>query len=315
MPLDPAAAVLQSQVLAIGPNVAETSMSIPEIRAVIRERVLTRLTHATPVANVAEYTVTREGEPDGIPVRVYWPLGGHPVPPVVVFFHGGGWTLCDLDTHDDLCRNLCNDFGAIVMSVDYRLAPEHPYPAAFDDGCTAVGWAQERASDFGGDPRRVVVAGDSAGGNIAAAVALAGRHRRSPQVFAQILMYPVLDYAFDTPSYLSKGTNNLLTTTDMRWYWNQYLQDPSDGASPYASPLKAGDLTGLPPTVMALAEFDPLHDEGVRYADRLKESGVHVTLLDVGGVFHGFLSMRDVLPVADLAFRDFAAEVRQVLAT
>ena len=290
-------------------------MSISEIRAVIRERVLTRLADARPVAKVAEYTVTTHNGSEGIPVRVYWPLDGEPVPPVMVFFHGGGWTLCDLDTHDGLCRNLCNDIDAIVVSVDYRLAPEHPFPAAFDDGCTAVAWAQERAHDFGGDSQRVVVAGDSAGGNIAAAVTLAGRDGRLPPVFAQILMYPVLDYAFDTPSYLSKGTGNLLTLTDMRWYWNQYLQDPSDGTSPYASPLKAADLAGLPPTVIALAEYDPLHDEGLRYAGRLQGSGVHVTLLDVDGVFHGFLSMRDVLPVADTAFRYLAAEVRQVLAT
>jgi acetyl esterase len=256
-----------------------------------------------------------EGSFDGpggpVPIRIYRP--GEGVLPVVVFCHGGGWVLCNLDTHDDLCRSLANGTGAVVVSVDYRQPPEHPFPAAVDDAYGALQWVAGHADAFGVDQGRLAIAGDSAGGNLAAAVCLMARHRRGPPIRFQLLIYPVLAHAFDTGSYLNKATGYFLTAEHMRWYWDQYLADPADGQNQYASPLFAEDLGGLPAAHIITGEHDPLRDEGEAYADRLREAGVDVTNVRYGGMFHGFFTLGRVLPAATLATSTAHAALRVAL--
>jgi acetyl esterase len=207
----------------------------------------------------------------------------------VVFFHGGGWVIGDIDTHDGTCRILCRSTGAIVVSVDYRLAPEHRFPAAVEDCIAATTWVADHGAELGGDPGRLGVAGDSAGGNLAAVVAQDAHRRGAPAVAAQALVYPAVDFSEIRPSFVANGEGYLLTAESIGWFTAQYLGD-HDPADPRASPLRA-DLAGLPPAVVAVAEFDPLHDEGVAYAAALSEAGVAVRLLDFGGLVHGFMGL------------------------
>ncbi|SEO79813.1 acetyl esterase [Halogranum amylolyticum] len=251
--------------------------------------------------------------PDGdVPVRVYRPEVTTPAP-TVVFYHGGGWTLGTLDSADDLCRNLARRVGAVVVSVDYRLAPEHPFPAGLDDAAAALAWVAEHAATFGGDPERLAVAGTSAGGNLAAAVALRAREFDGPDVAHQALLYPITDRAFDTDSYSQNADGPLLTRADMEWFWAQYLRSPVDGANPYASVLRAPDLSELPPATVVTAGFDPLCDDGAAYADRLADAGVDVAHQHHPTMAHGFLSLSDAVDVADTAFDALAERVRSSL--
>ncbi|MWK37536.1 alpha/beta hydrolase fold domain-containing protein [Actinomadura sp. J1-007] len=233
--------------------------------------------------------------------------------PVVVFFHGGGFVLCGLDSHDRLCRALTAGSGAIVMAVDYRLAPEHPFPAAVEDARAAVAWASRNAAALGGDPARLAVAGDSAGGALAASACLHARDRGGPHVAFQLLIYPVTDAAQDTASYRDHAEGGFLTAAHMRWFWEQYLSDPAQAADPDASPLRADDLSGLPPACVLTAECDPLRDEGEAYAARLAEAGVPVQSRRFEGAFHGFASLDHVLPVAGEAQRIAAEALRNAL--
>ena len=270
---------------------------------------LPRPPQSEPVHEVTEGTF--DGPVGPVPIRIYRPAEG--LLPVVVFCHGGGWVLCDLDTHDDLCRSLANGTGAVVVSVDYRQPPEHPFPAAVDDAYGALQWVVGQAHELGVDEDRVAVAGDSAGGNLAAAVCLMARHRSGPPIRFQLLIYPVLAHAFDTGSYLDKATGYFLTAEHMRWYWDQYLADPTDGRNQYASPLFAEDLGGLPAAHIITGEHDPLRDEGEAYAGRLREAGVDVTNVRYGGMFHGFFTLGRVLPAATLATATAHAALRAAL--
>ena len=225
-----------------------------------------------------------------IPVRVYTPRGHGPFP-VLVSFHGGGFNLCSIETHDEFCRALTNAADCIVVSVGYRLAPEHKFPAGADDCYATTKWVVENADAIGGDPTRVAVGGDSAGGNLAAVVTLMARDRGTPPLVYQLLIYPVTNFAFDTPSYRENAKGYFLTKDVMVWHWNQYLESEADGQNGYASPLQAEDLRGLPPALVITAEFDPLRDEGEAYAARLREAGVPVVCTRYNGMIHGFLSM------------------------
>jgi acetyl esterase len=261
---------------------------------------------------VHEVTDRRLDTPAGpVPVRIYRPAEGRL--PVVVFLHGGGWVLCDLDSHDALCRSLANGTGAVVVSVDYRQPPEDPFPAAVDDAYGALQWVADHADELGIDEDRMAVAGDSAGGNLAAATCLMARRRNGPPIRFQLLIYPVLAYAFDTDSYIDKATGYFLTADQMRWYWDQYLADPADGLLEFASPLYAEHLGGLPPAHIVTGEHDPLRDEGEAYADRLREAGVDVTNVRYGGMFHGFFTLGQVLPAAALATSTAHAALRAAL--
>ncbi|EJN61405.1 alpha/beta hydrolase [Halogranum rubrum] len=255
-----------------------------------------------------------DGPNGDVPVRVYCP-GAETIDtpaPTLVFYHGGGWTLGTLDSADDICRNLARRVGGVVVSVDYRLAPEHPFPAGLDDAYAALEWAAENAETFGGDGSRLVVAGTSAGGNLAAAVALRAREFDGPDVAHQALFYPITDYAFDTDSYAENADGPLLTRADMQWFWAQYLRSPVDGANPYASVLHASEsaLSELPPATVVTAGFDPLRDEGVAYADRLAAAGVDVNHHHHPTMTHGFLSLTDSVDVADEAFDAVAERLR-----
>lgn len=224
-----------------------------------------------------------EGE---VRVRIYHP-GGASLP-VVVYFHGGGWVLGSIATHDGYCRALANAAKAIVVSVDYRLAPEHPYPAAVHDAYAAVCWASQQMAELGARPGPIVVAGDSAGGNLAAAATLMARERGGPEIRYQVLVYPITDHDFETGSYRDFANGYFLTREAMRWFWNHYCPDATRRNDAFASPLRADDLGGLPPALVITAEFDPLRDEGEAYALRLREAGVEVTYRRYDGMIHGF---------------------------
>ena len=253
--------------------------------------------------------------PNSIPLRVYRPLDSGPEPlPVLVFFHGGGWVLGDLETVDNLCRRLANASGCAVVSVDYRLSPEAKFPTPLDDCIEAVRFVSEEAESFGIDPARVAVGGDSAGGNLAAAVALWSLQFGSPKVAFQLLIYPITDFSSETPSYAENAEGYGLGREMMAWYWSQYLVEPSDGSSPLASPLRADDLSGLPPALVITAGYDVLRDEGQAYASRLKEAGVGVELKHYPGMIHGFLQMADSFDQGKLAIRDAGDSLRAALA-
>jgi acetyl esterase len=244
-----------------------------------------------------------------LPLRIYTPGGAGPFP-VVVYFHGGGWVFGNPDSHDGTCRSLANAVPAVVVSVDYRLAPEHPWPAAAEDAHAAVSWVAAHAATIGSDPRRLAVAGDSAGGNLAAVVAQMARDRGGPALRHQALVYPVIDATFDTPSYRDNANGYFLTRDMMMWFWDHYAPGPVARAHAYASPWRATTLNGLPPALVLTAEFDPLRDEGEAYAARLREAGVPVQLRRYDGMIHGFFSMASVFPQAKQAVAEAAEALR-----
>jgi acetyl esterase len=270
----------------------------------------------TPVAGVED--LAAPGPAGAVPVRVYTPEAAAPgsgqaPPPVVVWFHGGGWVVGTLDTYDPLCRALAAASGAVVASVDYRLAPEHRFPAAVEDCWAATRWVAAHAGEVGGSPDRIAVAGDSAGGNLATVVARRARDAGGPRLAFQLLVYPATDAAMDTASYQDLADGYYLTAPLMRWYWGHYLGDDRAGADPDASPLQAPDLAGLPPALVVTAEYDPLRDEGEAYAARLAEAGVPTVVRRHDGMVHGFFRWRGVLDAAAPAMAEAAAALRAAL--
>ena len=229
-----------------------------------------------------------QGPAGSLALRIYTPLGDGPFP-LMVFFHGSGFVVCSLDTHDGMCRNLCAGTGCVVVSVDYRLAPEAKFPAAPDDCLAATRWAAANAAALGADPGRMLVAGDSAGATSPRSPPCASATRAARSLLGQLLIYPVTDY-YDpgTPSMTENAEGYGLTRAGMIWFWDHYLADPADGAHPHASPLRADDLSGLPPALVVTAEYDPLRDEGERYADRLQQAGVPTAMKRWDGMNHGF---------------------------
>ncbi|GAA4804270.1 alpha/beta hydrolase [Tomitella cavernea] len=235
--------------------------------------------------------VAIDGPGGGLPLRVYVPHGETTSPrPVIVFAHGGGFVFCGLDTHDEFCRSMAAAVDAVVVSVDYRLAPEHEAPAALEDMYAAVQWAGEHAAEYGGDPARIAVAGDSAGGNLAATVSIAARDRGGPRIAAQILLYAVIDDDFDTESYRLYGEGYYNNARAMRWYWEQYAPTAGHRDSAYVVPTRAESLKGLPRALVVTAELDPPCTSGETYARRLSDDGVDVIAHRFDGLFHGFLT-------------------------
>jgi acetyl esterase len=233
---------------------------------------------------------------DPIPARVYAPEGEGPFP-TVAFFHGGGFVLGDIDTHDNLCRLLCDRAEAVVVSIDYRLAPEHPWPAALKDCYAGTQWAERNAADFGGDRDRLVVAGDSAGGNLAATVSLMAAERGMPDIDRQLLLYPATTYMEPMPSRSENGDGFFLSARDMLWFVQHYIEDELDAHHPWAFPMNARQdaLAETPPAYVTTCGFDPLRDEGHAYAARLAEAGVDVEYSNHETMIHGFLNMEGIV--------------------
>lgn len=310
MPLDPQIEELLGELAQLGlPALEECT---PQQA---RENLVTRIAEFSIPGEIA---ISRDGlvpaeelpaETPAIAYREYRPDDSE-VLPALVYFHGGGWVIGDLDTHDGACMALANEAGCAVFSVDYRLAPEHKYPAAADDCYAFTRWLAENAADKGVDAQRIAIGGDSAGGNLAAVVALMARDSGLPAIRLQLLIYPVTDYCLDTPSYIENAEGYGLTRAGMRWFWDHYLACGEDGAELKASPLQAESLAGLPPAYVITVGYDPLRDEGDAYAARLIEAGVEVELDRYEGMIHGFCVYLGRIDQAAVSISRMAAALR-----
>jgi len=308
MPLDPQAKAILDAMNAAPP--LDTKTLEPAVMRVFFENMKLP---TEPIAVAAVVDRTLPGPAGDVPVRIYTPDGRAPFP-VLAFFHGGGFVIGSLDSHDNVCRELCAETGCLVVSVDYRLAPEHPFPAAPEDCYAVTRWLSEHGAEIDADPTRIAVGGDSAGGNLAAVVSLMARERGGPVLRHQLLVYPVTDHAFDTPSYSENAEGYMLTRDMMQWFWGHYVVDESQGRDPMASPLRAKSLADLPPATVITAEFDPLRDEGEAFAEKLMAAGVRTRLTRYDGVFHGFFAMSDAIERGRRAVQQAAQALRQAFA-
>jgi acetyl esterase len=307
MPLDPQAQQVLEQIAALGlpPN----HLVSP---AQARINMKARPRPAGPeVAHVQDHLIAGPG--GEIPVRIYTPAGSGPFP-ILVWFHGGGWVVGDLETADPTARHLTVGASCVVVSVDYRLAPETKFPGAADDCYAATVWAAQHAERINGDADRIAVGGDSAGGNLAAAVALMARDRGGPSLIFQLLVYPVMARDYNTESYRQNADGYGLTRDSMQWYWDHYLRNLAEASNPYAAPLAARDFRGLPAALVITAEFDPLCDEGQAYAQRLQAAGVATNYSRYDGMIHGFFGMSAVLDKGKQAVAEASAALRQAFA-
>ncbi len=305
--LDPDAAAVYRAVQEAGRPAYET-LTAPEARAYYAQARFATNPEAPELARVAPLSIPA---PHGVtPARIYVPkeLRQHDgLSPALVFFHGGGWVIGDLDSHDVVCRKLAVEGALIVISVDYRLAPEHKFPAAADDAIAATKWIAANARELGIDGSRLSIGGDSAGGNLAAVVALAARDGNGPAIAGQVLIYPAVDFAMTHGSHSEPETSVLLTHSVIRWFRDHYLDGTADIHDWRASPARAASLAALPPAYVLTAGADPLRDEGDEYAERLKQAGVPVTYRHYPGQFHGFFTMGKLLPQANSAASEIGA--------
>ncbi len=313
MPLDPQIAALL-QVMA-GNGAGRLAEGTPEqARAFFDTGVLLMRDPATlaQVRSVEDSTIP--GPAGDIPVRIYRPDLDGPVP-TMAFFHGGGFVIGNIESHDDQARLICRDVGIVVVSVDYRLAPEHKFPAGFEDCMAATQWVADNVASLGGDPQQILVGGDSAGGNLSAAVALATRET-GPTLAAQFLIYPGVDFDEDAdyPSRVENAAGYLLTAEDMLWFRGHYLPDGIDLRDPRCAPIHAESLAGAPPAVIGTAEFDPLRDEGEAYAKALADAGVEVRLQRYDGMIHGYFAFGTLSAAAAAAVSDMNRSLKELLA-
>jgi acetyl esterase len=299
MPLNPILATMISQ-MAEAKAPALHEMSPTDGRTMYR--AMNAESTREPVTQVSDE------DADGIPVRIYNPKPNQ-ILPALLYLHGGGWVIGDLETHDHVCRKLANAANCAVVAVDYRLAPEYPYPAPMEDCYTALKWVADQAGRLGINPQKIAVGGDSAGGNLSAVLALRSRDENGPAICHQLLIYPVTDASFDTPSYKENAEGYMLSKAGMEWFWQHYLGIENDPLLAYVSPLRAADLSNLPPATVFTAEFDPLRDEGEAYAAKLKSAGNKVMFKRYEGVVHGFFAMADILEEAQDAFALSAREL------
>ncbi|MBT8365875.1 MAG: alpha/beta hydrolase [Deltaproteobacteria bacterium] len=249
------------------------------------------------------------GPVDEILIRLYYPSGNPPFA-VLVYFHGGGWVIGDLDTHHGVCHALAKTGGCLVVSVDYRLAPEHCHPAAVEDAYAATYWVADNSDAIQADSSRFAVGGDSAGGHLAAVVAQMARDRKGPRIDLQVLIYPITNYDFNTTSYTENNEGYMLTRDIMKWFWRLYVKDEGEANHPYVSPLQAENLSDLPQALIITAEYDPLRDEGEAYGKRLQKAGVKVVLSRYNGMIHGFLRMTARLDKAKAALNEVAGALK-----
>ena len=308
MPLDPQADALLQQMREAGVRPFE-ELTVAEAREAAWG-YLALAGEPQPVASVENRFIP--GPTADLPVRIYTPEGDG-ARGGIVFFHGSGWVIANIDISDAAVRSLANSTGCVVVSVNYQKAPEHPFPGPFDDCWAATTWVYANAAELGIDPGRLAVAGDSAGGNLAAAVCLKARDEGGPPIVFQVLVYPALDRNWDTPSAHENAVGYGLQRETMRWFWNRYVPDEADGDNPLVSPLRAADLSGLPPAFIATAEFDPLRDDGEMYAERLAEAGVPVLVKRYDGMIHGFYWMLGALDQARILHDDIAGAATPVL--
>jgi acetyl esterase len=262
------------------------------------------------------YSVTHDfipGPTSDLPIAIYRPEEAQGSAPVLVYFHGGGWMVANIAIVDSVVRSLANRTGCVVISVNYQKAPEHKFPTPMDDCFAAVKWIAEHAVELGVDVHRLAVGGDSAGGNLAAAVALRARDEGAPAIIHQLLVYPALQFGSDTESARRNGSGYWLDHVTIQYFWNQYVGSAEDGANPYCSPLLADDHHGLPPAMIVTAEFDPLEDEGRAYAGILEQAGVPVSLRQYDGMIHGFLWMAGVFDRTGELLNDIGGELRAVM--
>jgi acetyl esterase len=314
MPLDPDAQILLDAMIKANRPAFETLTAVQarqqmrEIRALLKQSV-------PDVAEVRDLKAT--GPHGDIPVRLYRAKAAKPgdAQPALVFFHGGGWVFGDIETHDNLCRSLANSGDCTVLSIDYRLAPEHKFPVAADDCWAAFIWAHANAAKLAVDPARLAVGGDSAGGNLAAVVCMLAQRGGGPRIRCQILLYPTVDLAMNTDSFKQLGTGYNLTAAAMEWFRGLYLNNASEVTDWRASPLLATNIAGLPPAYITVAGCDPLHDEGVAFAKLLERNGVPVTFRDFPGQMHGFASMSGFLKASDEVIADVGAALKRSFAT
>ena len=312
MALDPQAQAVLDLVIKSG-RPAYHTLSPKEARQLFRE---TRpASTPTPPQIGAVTNVLAETAVGTIPVRTYRPAGVDAATPLptLVYFHGGGWVIGDLDTHDVLCRQLVGEAGLMVVAVDYRLAPEHKFPAAVDDAWAATRWVVANAGRLGVDTQRVAVGGDSAGGNLAAVVALMARDAGAPSIALQVLLYPVTDVGTETGSYRAFADGYMLTRDGMRWFFDHYLASKDQESDWRVSPLRAKSLAGLPPALIVTAGFDPLRDEGEAYARALRDAGVRVDYACYGGMVHGFAPMGKLIETGNRAVSHIAGSLREAL--
>jgi len=306
MPMDP---IIAAMLASAPPWPPTRSQPVPTLRANVRASSLAFPRLELPFASIVDRRIP--GPAGEIPVRVYTPEGAGPFP-LIVYFHGGGYVVGDLDTQDGIARALGFGAGAVLMSVDYRLAPEHPFPAGPDDCWAATRWAAANAAELNADPERLAVAGDSAGANMAAGVCLRARDAGAPAIRAQLMFYGSCNYPSEpTPSAIEFAGGPLLTGDDVAYFWELYLRDPdSEQHDPLASPARAADHRGLPPAWMGTAEVDPSRDDGEAYVARLARAGVPTELVRYAGMVHGFVSWVGILPMAQTAIEDACAFVR-----
>jgi len=308
MPLDPQAKFLLDQLTAQGGLAVEDLGPVEARKAFEGMRMPFP---GEPVARIENRSIAGPG--GAVPVRIYTPQDATARAPAVVYFHGGGWVIGSPDTHDNLCRAIANRARAVVVSVDYRLAPEHRFPAAAEDCYAAAHWVAGHGAELGVDGERIAVAGDSAGGNLAAVVALMARNLDGPALRQQTLIYPVTDANFETPSYRDNAEGYMLTRDAMRWFWDHYVPDTGRRCDPYAAPLRAEKFGELPRALVVTAEYDPLRDEGEAYAARLRDAGVPTELSRYDGQIHGFVSMFDMLDAGRRAVDQIGAALRAAL--
>ncbi|MGA5546181.1 alpha/beta hydrolase [Mycobacterium sp. NPDC051198] len=307
MALDPDAAAIADALSAMLPGPMHT-LGIEGARAVVAG-FAAQSPPPPPLHSAQDRVIDGPGGP--LPLRVYRPGPGDRLP-VLVYLHGGGWAMGNLDGSEALCRTLSAKAGCVVVSVDYRLAPEHKFPAAVDDGFAALQWVADHVGEIGGDANRIAIGGDSAGANLSAAITILARDHGGPPIAFQLLAYPVTEYAVERPSWHEHASAPLLTTGDVLWFWDQYLRDQQDRQDPRATPSNATTLVGLPPAFILTAEYDPVRDDAEHYGDLLHAAGVEVTVKRYPGVFHTFLSLVGVLNRTSEALDDAAAQLTRI---
>jgi len=308
MPLDPQAQQVLDLIAELGlPPNHTVSPEEARINAAARPRAA-----GPEVAKVEDRKISGSGA--AIPVRIYTPAGPGPFP-ILVWYHGGGWVIGDLESADASARHLTVGAECVTISVDYRLAPETKFPGPADDCYDAAVWAAQNAASINGDASRIAVGGDSAGGNLAAAISLMARDRGNPPLAFQLLVYPVTARDFSTNSYQQNADGYLLSKDSMQWYWDHYLQSLADASDPYAAPLAASDLSNLPPALVITAEYDPLCDEGETYAQRLQDAGIPTACTRYDGMIHGFFGMPAAIDKGKQAVDEAAAALKRAFAS